>query len=70
MTQNSISADQTSHSNKNLKRELAILSSVLALLFLAARPFGFFLIEAAKNTFWLRQEAAIAGSNYESQQYS
>ena len=42
MAHNSISADQTSHSNKNLRRELAILSSVLvALLLLAARPFRF-----------------------------
>ncbi|MBV9178280.1 MAG: hypothetical protein JO297_14725, partial [Nitrososphaeraceae archaeon] len=38
----STSADQTSYSNKNLGRELAILLLVLvALLFLAARPFGF-----------------------------
>ena len=42
MARNSTSADQTSYSNKNLRRELAILSSALmALLFLAARPFGF-----------------------------
>ena len=40
---NSKAADQTSHdNNKNLGRELTILSSVLVvLLFLAARPFGF-----------------------------
>jgi hypothetical protein len=41
MAHNSISADQTSYNNKNLRRELAILSSALVALFLAARPFGF-----------------------------
>jgi energy-converting hydrogenase Eha subunit H len=42
MAHNWTSANQTSYSNKKLRRELAILSSVLvALLFLAARLFGF-----------------------------